>query len=292
MWERRYGAVEPTRTGTNRRLYSDEDIERLTLLRRATLAGESIGQIASMPTEQLRDLVRRSAPMAPASESKMVDDSAAEYHLDRCVQAVRDFDANGLESRLLGASVAMGQQAFLEKVLEPLLDRTGQMWTDGRIKVAHEHLASAVVRSLLGSMVVTNRVNQSGPVLIATTPAGQLHEFGALMAAVTATSVGWRSIYLGPNLPAEDIAAAARDRGARAVVLSVVYPSDDPIIRLELKKLALLLGDEIRLIVGGRASDGYLDTIGEIGAARVADLSELKDRLAELRGGQGTQRAG
>jgi methylmalonyl-CoA mutase cobalamin-binding subunit len=129
-------------------------------------------------------------------------------------------------------------------------------------------------------------------VLIATTPAGQLHEFGALMAAVTATAIGWRSIYLGPNLPAEDIAAAARDRGARAVVLSVVYPSDDPIIRLELKKLALLLGDEIRLIVGGRAAEGYIDTINEIGAARVSDLTDLKSRLAGIRDGQGTQKAG
>ena len=135
MWERRYGAIKPVRTDTNRRLYSDEDIDRLTLLRRATLAGESIGQIASMSTDQLRDLIRRSAPVAPTAEPKSADDNAAAYHLERCLAAMRDFDANGLESRLLAASVAMGQQTFLEKVLQPLLDRTGQMWTDGRIKI-------------------------------------------------------------------------------------------------------------------------------------------------------------
>ncbi|MBX7259713.1 MAG: MerR family transcriptional regulator, partial [Candidatus Hydrogenedentes bacterium] len=36
MWERRYAAVCPTRTPTNRRLYSDSDITRLRLLSRAT----------------------------------------------------------------------------------------------------------------------------------------------------------------------------------------------------------------------------------------------------------------
>ena len=56
-WEKRYGAVTPHRTETNRRLYSQEDVERLTLLRRSTLLGRSIGQIAKMSTEELRRLV-------------------------------------------------------------------------------------------------------------------------------------------------------------------------------------------------------------------------------------------
>jgi MerR family transcriptional regulator, light-induced transcriptional regulator len=57
VWEKRYAAVSPLRTSTNRRLYLDSDVERLQLLRRATLAGHSIGQIARLPTEGLRALV-------------------------------------------------------------------------------------------------------------------------------------------------------------------------------------------------------------------------------------------
>ncbi|HPC11710.1 MAG TPA: MerR family transcriptional regulator, partial [candidate division Zixibacteria bacterium] len=57
MWERRYGAVEPSRTNTRRRLYSESDVRRLTLLRRATQAGAAIGQIATLPEDDLESLV-------------------------------------------------------------------------------------------------------------------------------------------------------------------------------------------------------------------------------------------
>ena len=56
IWEKRYGAVQPERTGTNRRLYSEEQIERLSLLREITRAGHSIGPVAKLPTEKLRKL--------------------------------------------------------------------------------------------------------------------------------------------------------------------------------------------------------------------------------------------
>jgi DNA-binding transcriptional MerR regulator len=57
-WEKRYAAVDPQRTPTGRTLYSDADIERLPLLRRATMGGRSIGQVAQFPTEELRALVQ------------------------------------------------------------------------------------------------------------------------------------------------------------------------------------------------------------------------------------------
>ena len=47
-WERRYSALSPDRTATNRRLYSTTDIEKLSLLQRAVQAGHSIGQIANL----------------------------------------------------------------------------------------------------------------------------------------------------------------------------------------------------------------------------------------------------
>ncbi|HSH37156.1 MAG TPA: MerR family transcriptional regulator, partial [Chthoniobacterales bacterium] len=46
VWEKRHGAVRPVRAANNRRLYSEQDIERLKLLRQATIAGHTIGQIA------------------------------------------------------------------------------------------------------------------------------------------------------------------------------------------------------------------------------------------------------
>ena len=56
-WERRYHAVEPTRTRNQHRLYRDEDIERLRLLARATHAGRRIGAIARSSIAELQTMV-------------------------------------------------------------------------------------------------------------------------------------------------------------------------------------------------------------------------------------------
>ena len=61
VWERRYKAVQPSRTGTNRRLYSEADVERLGLLKQATQAGHSIGTIADLPVDRLMKIAAEAA---------------------------------------------------------------------------------------------------------------------------------------------------------------------------------------------------------------------------------------
>jgi methylmalonyl-CoA mutase cobalamin-binding subunit len=132
-------------------------------------------------------------------------------------------------------------------------------------------------------MFSTIAVPDSGPLVLTTTPINQQHEFGALMVSVAAASIGWRSIYLGPNLPAEDIAAIANQRKADAVAISIVYPPDDPRLNMELKTLRLLLDDRVRIISGGRSSSAYMKTLAEIGAIAVGDLTDLKEKLNAIR---------
>lgn len=53
-WERRYGAVETRRTSTGgRRLYTQEDVQRLSLIKSLADLGESVGTVAVLPTEEL-----------------------------------------------------------------------------------------------------------------------------------------------------------------------------------------------------------------------------------------------
>ena len=71
-WEKRYGVVEPTRSEGGQRLYSDADLERLTLLTRAVRAGRAISQVANLPTPELREILAAEAasahaPPAPAA---------------------------------------------------------------------------------------------------------------------------------------------------------------------------------------------------------------------------------
>jgi MerR family transcriptional regulator, light-induced transcriptional regulator len=287
-WEKRYGAVEPKRTETNRRVYSLEDIERLALLRRATLAGRSIGQIATLPMDELRALVEedeaaaRSVEPATGYEPRATRDDASKI-LRACLQAVEALDAPAIQTVLNRASISLTRPTLMQEVIVPLMHRLGDAWRDGDVRVAHEHLASAVVRSFLGSLNGAFESRPTAPEIIVTTPSGQLHELGALLVAATAASGGWRATYLGPNLPSEEIAAAARQNRTRAVGLSIVYPTDDPHVRTELRRLQQLLDPQVAVLVGGRSAGSYRDVIEASGMIYASDLAALREALDSLR---------
>ena len=291
VWEKRYGAVTPIRTATKRRLYSDTEIERLRLLRQATLAGHSIGQIAHLPTDRLLALVAAEEEAVPPLHGRGAPGPSASVPalLDAAVAAIERFDAEGLEVVLRRASVECSLPVLLEQVITPLMERIGELWQEGVLRVAHEHLASSVIRTSLELLRGASLAPPSAPGLIATTPAGQMHEIGALMAAITAASEGWRVAYLGPNLPAVDLAAAAQHHQARAIALSIVYPADDPYLGAYLVNLRRLLPEELAILVGGRAAQGYAEVLETIRAVRLHTLSSLRSALPLLRSPQGAQ---
>jgi DNA-binding transcriptional MerR regulator/methylmalonyl-CoA mutase cobalamin-binding subunit len=286
VWERRYGAVEPSRSTTNRRLYSDRDIERLLLLGQITRAGHRIGDVATLPLDELESMAvadRFAAARAAGSGLTGPKDDITRTHFEVCVDAIQRMDGPGLEALVENAAVDLASPVLLEEFLMPLLVEIGRLWQDGTIRIAHEHVATATVRSFLGTLQRGKPVPLYSPELIAATPAGQLHELGALMVAVAAAADGWRVTYLGADLPAGEIAAAALSREARAVALSIVHPPDDPHLSGELRTLGRHLIGKAELIVGGAAATGYEAVLTEVDARVITEVSVLRTRLQSLR---------
>lgn len=285
VWEKRYNAVLPARTETNRRLYSDADMERLLLLHKGTLDGHAIGQIAKLPTEQLRQLLHpvEATPDVKAAQMNKAEPTSSAGVLENCLYFVKQLDSERLQRALEDAEVALSRPRFIEQLIAPLLQKIGELWRDGTLRVIHEHMATAVTRSLLGNVRSAYEVPETAPGVVTTTPVGQLHELGALMASATAAAEGWRVMYLGPNLPAEEIAAAARQNRARAVALSIVYPADDPRLEPELQKLRRLLSSDIALLIGGRAAANYRDTLEMLGVQLIKDMASFSAILEALR---------
>lgn len=286
VWERRYGAVKPERSGTNRRLYSDEDVERLLLLGQVTRAGRRIGDVAGLALKELRDMANedklaanKAGPLASARPRTQ----PARNYLEACLDAIDQMDSVALDAVLSNASVDLSVPMLLEQLLMPLMREIGERWHDGTFRVAHEHLASALVRSFMGALRNVGPPPAGAPEIIVATPAGTRHEIGALMVAVLAASDGWRVTYLGPDLPAEDIAAATKSKGARAVALSIVYPTDDPQLGRELKRLGGQLGRDVSLLVGGASAHAYREVLDDIGALVTPDVSNLRAELQKLR---------
>ncbi|MBN8247040.1 MAG: MerR family transcriptional regulator [Verrucomicrobia bacterium] len=287
VWEKRYGTVHPDRTGGNQRVYSESDVQRLTLLRQATEAGHPIRNVTHLPEDQLRALLN-STPRASAEPTRLripelaparsAPDLIAAAH-----EAVFRLDGARLEQVLEEGAVSLGQGALLAQVVAPLVQRIGDDWQEGRLKVAHEHLASAVIRTFLANASRPMALHAAAPVILATTPAGQIHEIGAALAAAVAGNQGWRVVYLGASLPAEEIAAAAGHRDARVVALSIVHPADDPALPGELRRLRRLLPPGCRLVAGGRAVSGYREALGEAHATVCETLGEFSAALDLLR---------
>ncbi len=283
IWEKRYGAVVPERTGTNRRLYSEEQIERLNLLRHITTDGHSIGNVAKLPTDKLRKLATTTTPKNGAPVTAVVGKQTTPSLLEECIEAVKTLDSRGLDSALKRAETALGAFGLLQHVIAPLAQTIGELWRNGTITAAHEHFATAMIKIFLGHASKPFGGSENAPTLLVATPAGQLHELGALLVAAAAANLGWHVTYLGASLPAAEIAGAAKQNRARAVALSVVYPEDDSRLESELVRLRELLPQEVPLLAGGRAISSYRGALEKTGAFQIKDLAHFCSALEDLR---------
>lgn len=280
IWEKRYNAVAPERTASNRRLYSDEDVERLRLLRQLTELGQSIGYIAKLPTAKLRALLDDASGHALAHAADA--EAAPRSLLSEALAAVTRMDAAALREVLEQAEVRLGHQGVLQRLVAPLAQAIGDQWRTGAITAAHEHFATAVLRLFLAHAARPFASTPTAPILVVVTPTGQFHELGALLAGATAANLGWRVIYLGPCLGAAEIAGAAQQNAARAIALSLVYPEDDPQLPAELIRLREFQPD-IPILAGGRAAPAYRATLDRVGAQLHGDLTEFGAALDRLR---------
>jgi len=305
-WERRYGAIAPMRTTGEQRLYSEDDVERIALLRQLTAAGHSISAIARVGNDELRRLWTafggaENDPPSANMEAASVDSSGVQAVVQACMRAARAHDAEAVHRLLQREAFRQTTLGFLEGVAAPFMRRIGDDWADGRVSESQERAASGAVRRVLGVMLQYLRIDerdrdaQSGAPLrvIAATLAGERHEIGALMAAAVAADVGCVVTYPGADLPAPALAAAARQAHADFVALSLLDASGPRLAQRELSALRDALPVRTRIVVGG-ASAALLDHVLEpLGARRVDSLAAwhqlLRERMA--RGARGARRA-
>ncbi|MDD5267048.1 MAG: MerR family transcriptional regulator [Methylococcales bacterium] len=289
-WERRYQAVTPTRTAGGHRVYTDQDIARLKLLNQATSNGHSISQIAQFSLDDLKDLLRNESgestqPFISIAPSAIDRIFLAEDYIEKCYATVLAFDAKALESHFENAIVELGSEAFIEYLLTPLLTQIGERWKTGELRPVHEHMTSAVIRSLTYILRNNNPCSANAPRMIVSTPIGQMHELGALLAAIMAELKGWHVTYLGANLPAEEIAAGIKYTNACALTISISFATDDHIVPKELRRLKKLIGNDVALIVGGRAAGHYEAVLNEVGVVNIQSYQHFKEILDELAAG-------
>ena len=275
VWERRYGVPTPGRSEGGARLYSDVEVDRLRLLKRAVDRGHAIGQIAALGAAELERLAG-----GPSSVVTGRAETADEL-LHAFVQAVTSFDSARAERLLERARVLLSARELVLEVLAPLLTRIGQAWLSGELCTASEHVASTLVREHASRLLRQLPAEVGAERLLVSTPAAELHELGALLAAGIAKIHGYDVLYLGPNLPAAEIALASRLALADVVALSVVALEPE-IAAAEVRALVEALPPGVDLLLGG-AQAHAVNAIAGCELTPFASLLELERYLVERR---------
>ena len=277
-WERRYAIVAPSRSDGAQRLYSDADVERLRLVTRLSTEGYSLADLARRPTAVLARLSRESAPSERVAEPS----NQRRPVIDRLIDSTRKLNPAALRADLTGAVLDLGPVPAMDEIISPFLVRVGEAWSCGDVSVAQEHVASSVVRDVLGWLLQSAVPSAEAPTLIATTIAGEAHEFGAMMAAVVAAVAGWRVLYLGANTPAAELAHAARASQARAIVVGIVGEEAFDTVRSEATALRKTVGSKTRIVAGGATASDHRLSLKRARIEIVASRAEFRRLLNAL----------
>jgi methanogenic corrinoid protein MtbC1 len=279
VWERRYAAVEPMRTPGGQRLYSNEHINRFRLLAAATKHGRNISQVAGLTTDALQRLVTEDEAERPEPVPNF-DEQAHTERVEAAMQHTRAFDGSALDRELRRTIARHGIPVFLNDVVPALMHRVGSDWQAGRLSIAHEHLASATVIAIILEGIRSVPESPGAPKLLVATPANERHAVGAALAAAAAALDGWTIVYLGVDVPAGDIVAAAAASNARAVALSVVHTDEPDDVLRELHAVRSVLAANVPIIVGGAAAARMADRLTEPGLIVCDTIAGMRGVLA------------
>ena len=277
-WERRYRAVTPDRSARGR-LYSDGEVRRLLLLRTAVDGGHAIGQVAALSDDELQALSR--SPFASSSDHRPdPGPRAANPNLQPLLDAIAGFDSAAINEELSRLALLLSPAGMVHQVVLPLMRLTGDNWENGTFQIAQEHMFSACLRNLLGGLVRLQRPGNGAARMLLTTPSNELHEFGILAAAMLAVAQDFQVTYLGPNLPAGEILAAAEKCAANVVVLGIMKTNATPAVKRDMTWLTSELPVSTELWAGGTGAAEVFDGVVRGGTFILEDLADFERHLS------------
>lgn len=198
IWEQRYHFFKPGRTDTNIRYYDDEDLKKLLNVALLNKNGYKISKIAKLNHKQIDDLI--------LEISAEKDDHSLQIH--QMIQAMLQLDEVMFEQLLRNNISLYGVAHTITQLIFPFLNHLGVMWMSGSVNPAYEHFISNLIRNKL--IVATDQIGYRNQVggsrkFLLFLPKDEHHELGLLFANYIIRSHGHHSMYLGQDLPLEDL---------------------------------------------------------------------------------------
>jgi DNA-binding transcriptional MerR regulator len=201
IWEQRYGILNPIRTETNIRTYSDEELKRvLNIALLQDKGGFKISAIASMSEPEM------------ASHILHLSESQFDFpdQIQALTLAMMDLDEAKFQLLTKNMIQAHGFESYMLDVIYPFMRRLGTLWLSGSVGPAQEHFISHLIRQKLVASIDAQDLSlkPDAKKFLLYLPEGELHEIGLLFANYVFRARKHSVVYLGQSLPYEELLLA------------------------------------------------------------------------------------
>lgn len=200
IWEKRYGLIQPQRTSTNIRYYDDAQARKLLKVSTLIAQGIKISKISELSEKEINQQISQLQQTAG-------DDVISLAFVNELTASMLSFDETIFEKTFSNAVIRFGMYHAILKVVYPFLHKTGMMWALEEAMPVQEHFATAIIRRKLISAIDGLPANSKrSKVFVLFLPEGEWHETGLLLSDYLIRSKGYKTVYLGQNVPSSNLA--------------------------------------------------------------------------------------
>jgi len=253
IWEQRYNFLKPQRTDTNIRFYSNEELKKILNISLLNKYGFKISHIDRMSETDIYGKIL-SINNVQAQQERIINSM---------IQAMIDMDLESFEDHIEGYIKIKGIEKTINQIIFPFMERIGVLWITGHVNPAQEHLVSNIIRKKLivgtESVIPIFKLKKTGVLFL---PEGEYHELGLLFVQYLLKSRGIYVLYLGANVPLEDVEYILKYKKPDFIYTHLTSVSSvfnfDRFINQSLKRFA-----SVPLIISGRLAASYEKKIPE-----------------------------
>lgn len=242
IWEKRYKIVEPRRTQTNIRFYSDDDLKKIINVSALRGHGFKISQIAGLSPDRLH----RQVLELTASQS------TAEPFIEQMIVSMIDLEEERFDKLFLTLTLRFGFERTMLEVVYPFLERIGVLWQTNNITPAQEHFISHLIRQKLMVAIDSQPPPRQGAGrVVLFLPEHELHEIGLLFCCYLCRLAGLRTCYLGASVPTPAVVAVGHQLKPAVFITSATTPRSVSELRQVIQVVCKAFPDALVVGSGG-----------------------------------------
>ena len=255
-WETRHGFIKPKRTESGRRLYTQDDIDRIKLALHLKDQGVAISRVKSV--------IEDSHVEKPESS----ESGPWEFYRQQMFQAIVEFNDDALDAYYSKALSLFSLDLVTKELMMPVLHVLGERWQSSKGGIAEEHFFSTFMRNKLGARLNFKKNSDKGaPLYVAACLPDEMHELGLLVFALAAQASGCRIILLGANVPVSEIVEVSKRVACDGVVIANSSKEFTQASKSDLTDLCNQV--DVPVWVGGNGAVTYQSEILSAGALTV-----------------------